>query len=33
LHGLGDDRLDVVKSTKWSLDKMKKEGFKAWSCS
>jgi len=33
IHGLGDDRLDVVKSTKWSLDKMKKEGFKAWSCS
>lgn len=32
LHGLGDDRLDVVKSTKWSLEKMKREGFGAWEC-
>ncbi len=32
IHGLGDDRLDVVKSTKWSLDKMKWEGFGAWEC-
>lgn len=32
IHGLGDDRLDVVKSTKWSLDKMKREGFGAWEC-
>lgn len=33
IHQLGDDRLDVVKSTKWSLDKMKREGFNAWECS
>lgn len=33
IHQLGDDRLDVIKSTKWSLDKMKKEGFAAWECS
>lgn len=33
IHGLGNDRFDVVKSTKWSLDKKKREGFKAWSCS
>lgn len=33
IHNLGDDRFDVVKSTKWSLDKMKREGFKAWECS
>lgn len=33
IHQLGDDRLDVVKSTKWSLNKMKREGFKAWECS
>lgn len=33
IHQLGDDRLDVVKSTKWSLSKMKREGYSAWSCS
>lgn len=33
IHNLGDDRYDVVKSTRWSLDKMKREGFAAWSCS
>jgi len=33
IHGLGDDRLDVVKSTKWSLDKMKSDGYGAWECS
>ncbi len=33
IHGLGDDRYDVIKSTKWSLDKMKREGYSAWSCS
>lgn len=33
IHQLGDNRFDVVKSTKWSLDKMKKEGFNAWECS
>lgn len=33
IHNLGDDRLDVIKSTKWSLDKMKREGYSAWSCS
>lgn len=33
IHNLGEDRLDVVKSTKWSLDKMKSEGYSAWSCS
>lgn len=33
IHGLDDDRFDVVKSTKWSLDKMKREGYGAWSCS
>ncbi len=32
IHNLGDDRLDVVKSTRWSLDKMKWEGFGAWEC-
>jgi len=33
IHNLGEDRLDVVKSTKWSLDKMKSEGYSAWECS
>lgn len=33
IHQLGDDRYDVVKSTKWSLDKMKREGYNAWECS
>lgn len=33
IHKLGDDRLDVVKSTRWSLDKMKREGYGAWECS
>lgn len=33
IHGLGNDRYDVIKSTEWSLNKMKKEGYEAWSCS
>lgn len=34
IHNLGDEcRNDVVCATKWSLSKMKKDGYWAWSCS
>lgn len=33
IHNLGDDRLDVIRSTRWAMDKMKRDGYGAWECS